>query len=482
MRTNGILMAISSLPSKHGIGDFGPSAYEFIDLLKKAKIRVWQVLPLNPVGYGNSPYQSECGEAIDPIYISLDMLKEDGYLGEVKCLNKKSSVVDYENVRLFKMKYLKEAFKKSKDLSKKEYKEFCANNYWLDNYAKFHCLFLKNNYKEWNKWEKMERLDPYFHEVNYKAFKEEINFLKWCQYIAFKQYLALKAYAKANEVLIMGDIPFYVGGMSSDVWGDQDEFLLDDNDQFTYIAGVPPDYFSKTGQRWGNPIYDWNELKSENYAFWMKRFSEATKLYDILRIDHFRAFDTYWKIPASCDTAVVGTWEKGPGKDLFIEMKKNKIDIQIVAEDLGDLFPSVIELRDLFDFPGMYVLEFNFLNKDATILKNSIIYTGTHDNDTLKSWYENLSIEEQNQIRLKMSILKVSGNDIVDKFLNYSYNSIADIAITPMQDFLKLGKEARMNLPGTCNELNWTFRLVDYSTFKKAIPSILKRNTESKRI
>ncbi len=482
MRTNGILMAISSLPGEQGIGDFGKVAFEFVDLLKSAKIKIWQVLPLNPVGYGNSPYQSECGEAIDPIYISLEELKNEGYFKTLKKFNKDTDRVDYEKVREFKEKYLRLAFKNQKDTSTEEFKKFVLENKWVENYAKFHIIFLKNNYLEWNKWDTIERYDPYQHKFDYTKYKKEILFLEWCQFIAFKQYFKLREYANKNGILIMGDIPFYVGGMSSDVWENQDDFLLDDQDNFTYIAGVPPDYFSKTGQRWGNPIYDWDQLKKDHYDFWMHRISCAAKMYDILRIDHFRAFDTYWKVPSSCKTAEVGKWMNGPGEDFFNELKKSNIKINIVAEDLGDLFPSVIALKNKFNFPGMYVLEFNFLNPKCEIEQNEIVYTGTHDNDTLVGWYKSLSVEEQNQVKLKMKVLKVKGRTITEKFLNYAYSSIADYVIIPISDFLSLDSYSRMNVPGICGRPNWEFKLKNYDDFKKVLPNILKLNTSSKRI
>lgn len=475
-------MALSSLPGEHGIGDFGKTSYDFIDLIKKAKIKIWQILPLNPLGYGNSPYQSECGEAIDPIYISLEDLVKEGYLKDVKPFNKDAIRVEYDRVRKYKDNYLRLAFKNQKDTSNNEFIEFIKSNYWLENYAKFHVLFLKNNYLEWFNWDKDERYDPYEHKYDYSEFKNEILYIEWCQYIAFKQYLALKIYANKEGIIIMGDIPFYVGGMSSDVWSDQDEFLLDENDKFTFIAGVPPDYFSVTGQRWGNPIYDWDELKNENYAFWMNRFKEASKLYDVLRIDHFRAFDTYWKIPVTCPTAIEGTWEKGPGTALFDVLKNSDIKINIVAEDLGDLFPSVLALRDHYNFPGMYVLEFNFLNSSCEIVKNQVVYTGTHDNDTLVGWYNSLKIEEQNQIKLKTKILKIKGETITQKFLNYAYFSVADYVIIPMQDLLSQDDYSRMNVPGTCVSPNWEYKLKDYNDFNEVIPIILKLNEESKRV
>ena len=474
-------MAISSLPSKYGVGDFGPEAKEFIKLLKKAKIKIWQMLPLNPLGYGDSPYQSECGYAIDPVYISLDFLIEKKYLKEVPTFRKTSKYVDFEKCKEFKDKYLRLAFENQKDTSSQEFIKFEKENEWLDNYVKFHILFKKNNELDWNKWNEDERLDPYQNKVDYSEYKDEILYLKWLQFIAYKQYFDLREYARENGIKIMGDIPFYVGGMSSDCWSNQDDFLLDEYDEFTHIAGVPPDYFSETGQRWGNPIYDWEQMKTDNYQFWKNRFKGAAKLYDILRIDHFRAFDTYWKIPVTCPTAVEGTWELGPGLSFFNELKKENINIDIVAEDLGDLFPSVIELRDNLGFPGMYILEFNFLNPDLEIEENQIVYTGTHDNDTLKGWYESLDEESKNQVDLKLEVLKVTGKDINDKFLNYAYSSIANYVIIPMQDFLKEGSDSRLNIPGLLGGNNWKYRITSFTKFEKITEDISKLITKYKR-
>lgn len=482
MKTNGILLAVSSLPSKYGIGDFGKEAYEFIDYLKEAKIKIWQVLPLNPIGYGNSPYQSECGSALDPLYISLDLLYEDKYLKSLpKSFNKTADRVDYDAVRNYKEKYLKEAFKNQKDLNKKEFKDFIRENKWVEKYAKFHYLFLKNNYLEWYKWNKEERYDCYDHKVDYSKARNEINYYIWLQFIAYKQFNKLREYANKNNVLIMGDIPFYVGGMSSDVWSDQDEFLLDENDAFTYIAGVPPDYFSKTGQRWGNPIYDFEQLKKEHYELWINRFKDASKLFDILRIDHFRAFDTYYKIPVSCPTAEIGTWEIGPREDLFNELKKANIKLDIIAEDLGELFPSVVELKNKLGLCGMHIIEFDFLNKTKNIEEKEVVYTGTHDNDTLLSWYKNLTVKEKRQVNAKLKKLKIEGNSINEKLLRYAYNSKAKYVIIPMQDLLEQDGYYRMNTPGTCQRPNWEYRLINFKEFENKLSFIKKIVKESKR-
>ena len=282
-------MAISSLPGDFGIGDFGENAYKFVDYLKKAGIKIWQILPLNPTGYGNSPYQSICGHAIDSIYIDLYELEKDGLIDNPKPFNKSKKLVDYPAVRAHKEKYLRQAFKNDKDtLSKPVFKKFVKENPWVEDYAEFTILSLKNNYQDWWYWDKKERYAHYRHEFDFSPYEEEILFLEWCQFIAFKQFKKLKEYINKNGVLLMGDIPFYVGENSSDCWANQDEFKLDENDIPEVVAGVPPDYFSETGQRWGNPIYDWEYMKEDNFTFWMERIEFASSLFDIIRIDHFR--------------------------------------------------------------------------------------------------------------------------------------------------------------------------------------------------
>lgn len=483
MRTNGILMALSSLPSDTGIGDFYKSAYEFIDLLNEAGIKIWQLLPLNPVGYAASPYQSECGEALDPIYISLDYLKENGYIKQFK---KYSEVpdkrVDFDKVREYKEKYFKEAFKKQKDTETKEFKKFLKDNPWCYDYALFHTLFLKNNYLDWNKWPEEEKYAAY----NYKKFddsvyKEEILYIEWLQYIAYKEFNLLKEYAHSKGIQLMGDIPFYVGYNSSDCWANQDDFLLGNDDYPTHIAGVPPDYFSEVGQRWGNPIYDWYFIKEDNYDFWYKRILAAKKLYDILRIDHFRAFDTYYMIPSQYQDAKIGEWKQAPGDEFFSFLKEKKVGLPIVAEDLGDLFPSVLELRDKYELPGMNVLEFTLMDKDIDVVENQVLYTGTHDNDTLLGWYDSLNDKEKEILDIVMRYKKMEGKDFLDKILNYAFSTVAKYVIIPVQDYLGLPSFYRMNTPGTCGAPDWQFKLENFDEFKKKIPYIKELVEKYKR-
>ena len=482
MKTNGILMAISSLPGDFGIGDFGENAYKFVDYLKKAGIKIWQILPLNPTGYGNSPYQSICGHAIDSIYIDLYELEKDGLIDNPKPFNKSKKLVDYPAVRAHKEKYLRQAFKNDKDtLSKPVFKKFVKENPWVEDYAEFTILSLKNNYQDWWYWDKKERYAHYRHEFDFSPYEEEILFLEWCQFIAFKQFKKLKEYINKNGVLLMGDIPFYVGENSSDCWANQDEFKLDENDIPEVVAGVPPDYFSETGQRWGNPIYDWEYMKEDNFTFWMERIEFASSLFDIIRIDHFRAFDTYWAVDRDCNTAIVGEWKHAYGDELFHLLFEKHPDINIIAEDLGDLFPSVLELRDKYNLKGMNVLEFTVFNPTFEVKENQIIYSGTHDNDTLKGWYKKLKDNEIELLKIIMRREGIKGRSIKEKLFNMIFGSICDVAIIPIQDYLWKDNDTRMNAPGLLGGHNWEYKLADFTEFVEVIPFIKSLNKKYNR-
>ena len=482
MKTNGILMAISSLPGDFGIGDFGENAYKFVDYLKKAGIKIWQILPLNPTGYGNSPYQSICGHAIDSIYIDLYELEKDGLIDNPKPFNKSKKLVDYPAVRAHKEKYLRQAFKNDKGtLSKPVFKKFVKENPWVEDYAEFTILSLKNNYQDWWYWDKKERYAHYRHEFDFSPYEEEILFLEWCQFIAFRQFKKLKEYINKNGVLLMGDIPFYVGGNSSDCWANQDEFKLDENDIPEVVAGVPPDYFSETGQRWGNPIYDWEYMKEDNFTFWMERIEFASSLFDIIRIDHFRAFDTYWAVDRDCNTAIVGEWKHAYGDELFKLLFEKHPDINIIAEDLGDLFPSVLELRDKYNLKGMNVLEFTVFNPTFEVKENQIIYSGTHDNDTLKGWYKKLKDNEIELLKIIMRREGIKGRSIKEKLFNMIFGSICDVAIIPIQDYLWKDNDTRMNVPGLLGGHNWEYKLADFTEFVEVIPFIKSLNKKFNR-
>ena len=474
-------MPLSSLPSKYGIGDFGKSCFEFIDLLTNAGVKFWQLLPLNPLGGGNSPYQSICSYAIDPIYIDLSEFYDEGLVDELESFNEKKKHVDYPKVRAFKMKVLHEAFKNQRDTNKVAFKNFLKENPWIDAYARYLILREKNNYQEWWFWPKEERYDFYKNTFDYSKYKEEILFTEWCQYIAYKQYLKLKKYANEHGIKLMGDIPFYVGSDSSDAWSNQDEFLLDENDRPRKVAGVPPDYFNENGQRWGNLIYDWEYMKDDNFTFWISRVEHASKLFDYLRIDHFRAFDTYWAINPECPTAIDGKWEKAYGEEFFNELKSKNLSIKLFAEDLGELAPGVEKLRDEFELPGMNVVQFTILNPEFKEKENQIIYTDTHDNDTLKGWILSLNAGDKELLKIALREKNISGRSLYDKLLNYTLSSECDYACIPIWDYLKLDSSARMNTPGTCGSPNWEFRLVTFADFIKIINDIKGRLIKFKR-
>jgi 4-alpha-glucanotransferase len=485
-RIAGVLLAISSLPSEQGIGDFGPHAYEFIDILKESKIKVWQILPLNPLGFGNSPYQPYSSKAMDELYISLDMLKQEGLLNEIKEFNKNSTVTMYQEVRAFKEEYLKEAY--ANFINRKDFKEFdqfVKDNSWVNEYALYVTFKKENDNQMWCYWR--EDMKNYIkdHKLDLTPYLDKINYEKWIQYVVFKQWAALHEYAIKMGIMIMGDVPFYVGLDSLDVWENQQDFLLQLDGTAAFVAGVPPDYFSKTGQRWGNPIYNWEQIQKENFFFWIDRLGFSSKIFDIIRIDHFRAFDTYWKIPESCPTAVEGEWKTAPGYALFDELYRAYPHINIVAEDLGDLFPSVLKLRDHYNLPGMNVLQFTFdYNKQEYGVKdinNQICYTGTHDNEMINGWVKTLKKPDYDKLVNKLARLGYHDSDIAKDFVNLAFDNRADFAIIPMQDFLSYDDSAKMNTPSTVGSPNWEWKLVSFDEFKKLVPWLKEKIVKCNR-
>lgn len=482
MRTNGILCALSSLPSKYGIGSFDKEAYEFVDLLKKAHIKIWQLLPLNPIGFGASPYQSSCGEAIDLNYVSLNDLFRRKLISEPMEFNSKAEKVNYEAVIDLKRKYLEQAFKKQKDTNGTEFKKFIKENTWCPTYALFMVLLLKNNYKEWCDWPEDEKNATYNKDFDKSKYAKDILFYEWCQFILYEEYFELKAYAHEQGILLMGDIPFYVGGNSSDCWSNQDNFLLDKNGAPTFVAGCPPDLFSADGQRWGNPIYDWDFMKDDKYTFWFSRVNFAMKLFDFVRIDHFRAFDTYYMIPSSSPTAKIGNWANSYGDEFFGMLYKNKLSSEIVAEDLGELFPSVGELRDKYKMKGMNILEFTILDPNFKNIPNQIVYTGNHDNDPVVGWFNELTYQQKEQLKVIFRVHNIDlKQPIHKKMIETAFKSNCDYCIIPIQDYLGLDKDARMNLPGTLGSPNWEFKLRDFVDFEALIPYILELVKKYKR-
>lgn len=450
-------MGISALASDYGIGDFGPKSYEFVKLMAQTGFKIWQILPLNPLGYGNSPYQPYSSYAMDELYISLDLLKKEKLIKKLEPFSNRKENILYEEVRAFKLPYLKEAYYNFE--WNEDYESFLNNNEWLDNWAKFITLKKKNNNKCWNEWEITElTLDD----------ENDVCFEKFLQYILAKQWDKLKNYANNLGIEIMGDIPFYVGLDSDDVYNNQECFLLDDDGRPSFIAGVPPDYFSETGQRWGNPIYDWEYLEKTGFKFWIERLNHTSKMFDIIRIDHFRAFDTYWKINGDCPTAVDGEWCEAPGYDFFETLFNQNKDINIVVEDLGDLRPEVLELRDYYNFKGMNVLQFTFNPKYSSEFKeNQIVYTGTHDNQTLRSWFSSNKVSFKNNSKKFFKELKYKYELMNDNFIRYAMDSECDFAIVNYFDLLNKTDRYRINTPGTLGNHNWNIRVLGYDDYRK---------------
>lgn len=458
-KKTGILLPISSLPSKYGIGSFGKNAYEFIDFLSDTKQSYWQVLPLNPTSFGDSPYQSNASFAGNIYFIDLDILYEDGLLtlNELNENINKDEKINYEWLYNTRLKVLKNAFERfNKDI---DYHKFIINNdYWLNDYAKFMILKELNNNKIWQEFK------------DFNINEQMYEFWYFLQYIFDKQWKNIIKYAHSKNILIIGDMPIYVALDSADVFFNKEIFLLDENNFPTSVAGCPPDGFTKEGQLWGNPLYNWDYIEKTNFSWWIKRFKRLTYLYDVIRIDHFRGFSGFYKIPYSDKTAVNGRWEKAPGKKLFKQIKDIYGDIKIIAEDLGYITKDVIELLEYTNFPGMKILQFAFYDdnslkeiKDPLNL-NYVIYTSSHDSDCTKSWIYNLDKESYN--RLKSECLDKSKYNGVYALIEYALKTDFILSIIPLQDYLELSnEEGRINIPST-NIDNWTFKLKEgYLTF-----------------
>lgn len=465
MRETGILMPVSSLPSRTGVGELGRETKEFLDYLKEAGVKIWQILPLNPVGYGNSPYQPYSSCAGDEIYISMETLYEQGLLKDLPpAFLEKETHVRYDQVRAWKESYLREAFSRFEETD--DYKTF-AQQSWVLEYGMFRALKEKNENRCWNEWDTADKTWPEAKKEVPLEIAHEAAYQMFLQYIFFCQWMEIKKTANEKGIQIMGDAPFYVGVDSVDVWAGKDNFLLDTDGRPTFIAGVPPDYFSATGQRWGNPIYDWDYLKENGYQFWVDRIGYSSRLFDIIRIDHFRAFDTFWKIPATCPTAIEGEWIEAPGYEVIDTLLKKIPEVNLVAEDLGDLRPEVLELKEHYHFKGMKILVFSIdtsgkYAKDIFHdVKNMIIYTGTHDNDTLMEWYDALSVAAKRKVRRFLAREGIRQGSVKDRLLAYTWKSKAEYAIVPMADILGMGKEAHLNTPGTVGSPNWEWRMPD---------------------
>lgn len=482
-RMAGILMPIASLPSNDGVGTLGREAYQFVDMLAQMGIRVWQILPLNPLGYGNSPYQPFSSYAGDELYIDLDMLAQEGYLkdGRPPFAAERADRVDYQAARAYRSGYLWTAYREFREKSWEdpEFETFREMD-WVYPYAVFIALKKQNGLRCWNEWPQEQQNWILDHKYDLSHLEEEINYQLFAQYMFYRQWMALKTYANQRNVLIMGDMPFYVGIDSLDVWSSREDFLLDEQWKPSFVAGVPPDYFSITGQRWGNPIYNWQNLQNKGFTFWINRLKYSSRLYDIIRIDHFRAFDTYWKIPASCPTAVEGEWVEAPGYALFDEVYRQMPDIRIVAEDLGDLRPEVLQLRDHYHLLGMNIAVFSLPYSDE-VREHQLIYTGTHDNQTVKGWYTSMDQKTKKKLRNMLAKYGNPRESVLKKMVRFVYQSPASMAIIPLADILGLDDEARLNTPGTVGSPNWEWRLTDWKTLRRKMAFVKTVVTASGR-
>lgn len=469
-RSSGIIMHIASLPGKYGIGTFGKEAYKFGDFLKKAGQKYWQILPLGPTSFGDSPYQSFSAFAGNPYFIDFDILRQDGFLDESDYYSvnfgESSEDIDYglifkEKLRVLKIAYEKFKLRQDKDLIK--FQE--AEAYWLDDYALYMSIKKHFDLKSWYEWDEDIRLREPEAINRYKILLEdEIGFWKFLQYEFYKQWNNLKAYINNLGIEIIGDMPIYVAEDSADVWGDPEAFLLNKNTlKPLKVAGCPPDIFAATGQLWGNPIYDWCYMGKTDYKWWVDRIRQSLNLYDVLRIDHFKGFESYWSIPYGDLTAENGEWVKGPGIKVFNAIKDELGEVNIIAEDLGTLTEETIKLRNDTGFPGMKILTFGFDSDSSNPFlphnyeKNFIVYTGTHDNDTVRGWIEKTAPKEEVQRAITyLGLNKEEGYNW--GFIRGAWSSIANISMAQMQDFLNLGNEARINLPSTLGN-NWRWRV-----------------------
>lgn len=467
-RGSGILLHITSLPNSHGIGTFGREAYEFVDFLKKAGQKYWQILPLGMTSYGDSPYQSFSAYAGNPYFIDLNILIEAGFLNEDELVEIEfgynESRVDYETIFFNRMPILRCAYRNAIKEIKDEILAFKEKNIdWIDDYSLYMAVKTDHDLKSWQEWnEDIKLRKPEAIKYYKDNFEDEINFWVYLQYEFFKQWENLKKYANDNGIEIIGDIPIYVAEDSADVWANSHLFLLDEELRPTKASGCPPDAFSETGQLWGNPIYNWEAMEESGFAWWIKRIEGNYRLYDIIRIDHFRGFESYWQVPYGEKTAVDGEWVKGPGMKLFDAIKNELGDISVIAEDLGFLTEEVLKFREESGFPGMKVLQFAFDTREESDYlphnydKNCVVYTGTHDNDTADGWFENANTDDVELSIKYLSLNKVEGYNW--GFIRGAWSSVANLAIAQMQDFLGLGTEARMNIPSTLGE-NWQWRL-----------------------
>jgi 4-alpha-glucanotransferase len=475
-RASGILLHPTSLPGPYGIGDLGPAAYRWLDWLAGSGCKLWQVLPLGPTGYGDSPYQCFSAFAGNPYLISPDLLLEQGLLTQDDLSDMPSwddQRVDFGLLYQWKPALLKKVFSHfSSDPSpvRAEFDSFRAENAaWLDDYALYMAIKESRRGGSWDGWPAALRLreTTALAEARTSLAVPILRF-SFYQFLFFRQWYALKAYASEHGIKIIGDIPLFVAYDSSDAWAHPDLFYLDETGKPTVVAGVPPDYFSPTGQLWGNPLYRWEVHKAKDYGWWLERIRATLKLVDIIRIDHFRGFAGYWEIPAGNPTAEAGRWAPGPGADFFDVVQDNLGSLPILAEDLGVITPDVVALREQFGLPGMRILQFAFSGPDNPFLphsypQNCVVYTGTHDNDTTRGWYESAPENEKDFARRYLGSLEsLTPDAFTENLIRTAWDSVAVFAMAPLQDFLNLGSGARMNFPSRLSG-NWAWRLSEDS-------------------
>jgi len=496
-RSSGILVHPTSFPSPYGIGDLGAGAHAFIDFLKAANQKLWQVLPLGPTGYGDSPYQSFSSFAGNHYLISPEALVTQGWLtaSDLEGADFNPRAVDYGPVIEYKMGLLKKAFKQFKanatTANKSRLTKFCKrHSAWLDDYALFMALKDYHGGAPWTEWPKelAERDTKAIAAIKTKL-AEEIEFTKFLQCEFYDQWGKLRTYANKAGIKIIGDIPIFVSMDSADIWANTELYALDKDGKPTGVAGVPPDYFSETGQLWGNPLYKWDAHKRTGYEWWCRRVEAALVFVDEIRIDHFRGFESYWAVPFGAKTAVKGKWLKGPGKALFTALENKLGNLPVIAEDLGIITPAVDRLRTGLKLPGMKVLHFAFDPDDASAYiphmyedNQMVVYTGTHDNDTTVGWYENATEKERDYLR---RYLNISGEDVAWDMIRLAFSTTGVYAIVPIQDVMSLGTKDRMNKPGTTDGC-WQFRYTsdmltkEYATQLRYLSELFHRNRSEK--